>query len=63
MKRAPEYLGVQALADSAVVLRFIAEVEEKSIFSTQRLLNRELLLGLRKLGVECPYPQLDVHTR
>lgn len=63
MKRAPEYLGVQALADSAIVLRFIAEVEEKSIFSTQRLLNRELLLGLRKLGVECPYPQLDVHTR
>ena len=63
MKQAPEYLGVQTLADSAVVLRFIAEVEEKSIFSTQRLLNRELLLGLRKLGVECPYPQLDVHNR
>lgn len=63
MKQAPEYLGVQTLADSAVVLRFIAEVEEKAIFSTQRLLNRELLLGLRKLGVECPYPQLDVHNR
>ena len=63
MKQAPEYLGVQTLADSAVVLRFIAEVEEKAIFSTQRLLNRERLLGLRKLGVECPYPQLDVHNR
>lgn len=63
MKQAPQYLGVQTLADSAVVLRFIAEVEEKAIFSTQRLLNRELLLGLRKLGVECPYPQLDVHSR
>lgn len=63
MKQAPEYLGVQTLADSAVVLRFIAEVEEKAIFSTQRLLNRELLLGLRKLGVECPYPQLDIHNR
>ena len=63
MKQAPEYLGVQTLADSAVVLRFIAEVEEKALFSTQRLLNRELLLGLRKLGVECPYPQLDVHNR
>ena len=63
MKQAPDYLGVQTLADSAVVLRFIAEVEEKAIVSTQRLLNRELLLGLRKLGVECPYPQLDVHNR
>lgn len=60
---APEYLGVQALDDSAVVLRFPARVPEKQIFAAQRMLNRELLLGLRRLGVECPYPQLDVHSR
>ena len=32
------------------------------IFSAGRLLNRELLLGFRKLGVECPYSRLDVHS-
>lgn len=59
----PEYLGVQTLDASAVVLRFVAEVSEKQIYSAQRLLNRELYLGLKKRGVECPYPQLDVHSR
>ena len=24
---------------------------------------RELLLGFRRLGVECPYPQMDIHTK
>ncbi len=61
MKEAPRYLGVQELADSAVVLRFVVNVDEKDIYSGARLLNRDLLLGFRKLGVECPYPQMDVH--
>lgn len=63
MRAAPNYLGVQSLDSSAVVLRFVAEVSEEKIYSTQRLLNRELLLGFRRLGVECPFPQVDVHTR
>ena len=63
MRKAPSYLGVQSLDSSAVVLRFVAEVSEEKIYSTQRLLNRELLLGFRRLGVECPFPQVDVHTR
>ena len=58
---APRYLGVQALGASGVTLRFIAEVPEDKIYSGARLLNRALLLGFRKLGVECPFPQLDVH--
>ena len=60
---APEYLGVQALGASGVTLRFIAEVPEDKIYSAARLLNRELLVGFRKLGVECPFPQVDVHNR
>lgn len=59
----PRYLGVQQLAESSVVLRFVADVAEKDIFSGARLLNRDLWLGFRKLGVECPFPQLDVHQR
>ena len=58
---APRYLGVQALGASGVTLRFIAEVPEDKIYSGARMLNRALLLGFRKLGVECPFPQLDVH--
>ena len=58
----PEYLGVQELGASAVVLRFVAEVGESDIYSGTRMLNHDLLLGFRKLGVECPYQQIDVHT-
>ena len=62
MKSAPVYLGVQELADSSVVLRFVVNVDEKDIYSGARLLNHDLLLGFRRLGVECPFPQMDVHT-
>ena len=62
MKKTPQYLGIQKLADSAVVLRFAVEVNEKDIYSCTRILNHDLLLGFRTLGVECPFPQVDVHT-
>ena len=59
----PRYLGVQQLADSSVILRFVVEVSEKDIYSGARILNRDLWLGFRKLGVECPFPQVDVHNK
>lgn len=58
-----EYLGVETLADSAVVLRFIADVEEGNIYSGKRLLNRELKVAFDKNKIEIPYPQIDVHTK
>ncbi|MBQ3934203.1 MAG: mechanosensitive ion channel [Clostridia bacterium] len=63
MKNPPKYLGVQELAESSVILRFIVNVDEKDIYSGARLLNHDLLLGFRKLGVEVPFPQIDVHTK
>lgn len=60
-KAVPTYLGVDALADSAVELKFAVNVDEKDIYSGARVLNRDLLLGFRSLGVECPFPQVDVH--
>ena len=63
MLAAPQYLGVQQLADSSVVLRFVVEVAEKDIYAGARILNRDLWLGFRKLGVECPFPQVDVHSK
>ena len=57
----PAYLGVQTLADSAVVLKVKAEVAEENIFAAQRLLNRELKLALDEAGIEIPFPQVVVH--
>ncbi len=59
----PVYLGVDALADSSVNLKFVVEVEDKDIFSAARVLNRELFLEFRKAGVEVPFPQVDVHQK
>ncbi len=62
MLSAPRYLGVQELGASGITLKFIVEIEEADIFSAPRVLNHDLLLGFRRLGVECPYPQLDIHN-
>ena len=51
-----------ALGESGITLKFIVEIEEGNIFTVPRILNHDLLLGFRKLGVECPFPQLDVHS-
>ena len=61
MRDVPKYLGIQQLADSSIVLRFVVNVNEKDIFSCTRIMNHDLLLGFRKLGIECPFPQVDVH--
>ena len=63
MLAVPRYLGVQQLAESSVILRFVVEVAEKDIYTGARLLNRDLWLGFRQLGVECPFPQVDVHSK
>lgn len=59
----PEYLGVQELGDSAVVLRIASEVSEQDIFSATRIMNREYYLELKKREIELPYQQIDIHTR
>lgn len=61
--KTPAYLGVQQLADSAVVLRVVAHVREKNRFSAVRILNEELKMGLERYGMPAPFPQLDVHQK
>lgn len=63
MKSVPQYLGVDALGDSAVTLKFVVEVAESDIYTGARVLNHDLFLGMRKLGIEVPFPQLDVHQK
>lgn len=57
----PEYMGVQSLADSAVVLRITATIKEANIFRAQRLMNREYKLAIDAAGIEIPFPQVVVH--
>ena len=63
MKAKPIYLGVDQLADSAVILKFVVEVSEADIFSGARVLNHDLFVGMRGLGIEVPFPQMDVHQK
>ena len=62
-KSEPKYLGIQALSSSSVDLRFVAEVGEPDIYSGARIMNHDLFVGFRGLGVECPFPQVDVHSK
>lgn len=63
MLHVPEYLGVNKLDDSAVLLRFTVDVAEGDIFMGTRALNRGLFVGMRKFGIEVPFPQIDVHQK
>lgn len=57
------YLGVDNLSDSAVILKFVADVKEEDIFSGKRLLNKELKCAFDDAGIEIAFPQLDVHMK
>ena len=58
-----QFLGVEALADSCVMLKIKADVNEKDIYSGRRILNKELKIAFDKEKIEIPYPQIDVHTK
>lgn len=47
----PEYLGIQTLNQDSIIIRVIASVEEKNIYNAQRILNREVKLGLEQEGI------------
>ena len=58
---APRYLGVDALADSGVNLKFAVDVTEQNVFAGQRMLARDLKSLFDDNGVESPFPQVVVH--
>lgn len=59
---APRYLGVDALADSGVNLKFAVDVKEQDVFAGQRMLARDLKILFDDNGVEIPFPQVVVHS-
>ncbi len=60
-KHTPKCSGVQALADSAVMLRIVAQVDEEDRFSAARLINKKMKTGLEKAGMGAPYAQVVMH--
>ena len=60
---APKYLGVEEIADSSIVLRFVVECQEKDFFAAKRRLNREVRLLFADNGIEIPFKQVDVHAK
>ncbi len=55
------YLGVDALADSGVNLKFCVGATEENFFSAQRMLARDVKLLMDDNGIEIPFPQVVVH--
>ena len=59
----PQYIGVEELGESGVVLKFIVSATEENVFAACRALNRSLKLLFDDKGIDIPYPQLTVHTK
>ena len=59
----PRLLGVTALADSGVNLKFVVDVNEEDIFVASRALTKDIRLIFADNGVEIPFPQIDVHNK
>jgi len=58
----PFYRGVQALADSSVVLQIYAKTKELNRLQVQRELNRAVKIIFDENNIKIPFPQLVVHT-
>ena len=59
----PQVLGVQELADSAVVIRMIAEVSPLQQWHIQRELRRLIKLTFDRENIEIPYSKMVVYQK
>lgn len=58
----PVFLGVTELADSSINMRVIAKTRTGEHFGIERKIRHELVVYLKEIGVEIPFPQVVVHT-
>jgi len=63
IKKAPKFLRVQDLADSAVLIRVQCETKPGDQFEVRGELLKRLKLGFDKSGIEIPYPQMVVRNK
>ena len=55
------YMGVDALGESGVDLKFCVSATEENFFSAQRMLARDVKLLMDDNNIEIPFPQVVVH--
>ncbi len=55
------YMGVDALGESGVDLKFCVNASEENFFSAQRMLARDVKLLMDDNNIEIPFPQVVVH--
>jgi small conductance mechanosensitive channel len=60
---APEVLGVESLADSAVMIRTLLRTLPGEQWAAAREFRRRLKLRLDREGIDIPYPQRTIHVR
>ena len=58
IKEGPFYKGVAALADSAVIIRFVANCDEGVRYQVERDMNRQFKLLFDKNNINIPFPQI-----
>ena len=59
----PDYLGVDAFEDSAVVLKFFISCRAQDYYKVRRSLNRELKLMFDRNGISIPFNQIVLSER
>ncbi len=59
----PELLGVDAFADSAIVIRFLFKTRPLDRWTVKRELLRRIKLRFDELGIEIPFPHRTVYHR
>jgi moderate conductance mechanosensitive channel len=57
----PFYKGIQSLADSSIVVRVVARVDEIKKGQVARDLNKQMILLFEKNHIEIPFNQIVVH--
>ena len=60
LREDPQVLGVVNLADSAVVIRIVAQAEALEQWAVERAIRREAKEALQEAGIEIPYPRTQV---
>lgn len=59
----PKILGINDLADSAVVIRVVADSEIGENWRIERELRKFILIRFEKENIEIPFPQVVVHSK
>ena len=59
----PSIIGVGQLADSAIIFYVYVYTRSENYLDLKMKLNEKIKMEFDKLGIEIPYPRMDVHIQ